>query len=110
MQPEVVFDVAISLNALSGNVSFQTLKLQGTIKKISITMLVESGSTHNFLNLATAKSLGYSITYIPPQSVMVEGGGHLHRDSICLDFAWSIEGTRFTYVVCLLPLGVVNWC
>lgn len=45
-------DVTISLNALSGNSSFQTLKIRGIVGTHQLTMLIDSGSTHNFLRLS----------------------------------------------------------
>lgn len=45
---EVPTEVAISLNALLGNTSFETLKLEGKVKNNTISMLIVSGSTHNF--------------------------------------------------------------
>ena len=47
--------VKIFLNALSGTADFQTLKLRGYAKKKPITILVDSGSTHNFLDPYTTK-------------------------------------------------------
>lgn len=66
---ETPVKVAISLNALSGNTSFQTLKLEGRVKNIIIFMLVDKGSTHNFLDLSTANALGCITIAIGSHSV-----------------------------------------
>lgn len=42
-------DVCISLQALSSGTSFQTLLIEGKCKKQSITIIINLGSTHNFL-------------------------------------------------------------
>ncbi|KAL5716153.1 hypothetical protein ACHQM5_017882 [Ranunculus cassubicifolius] len=68
-------DVAISLKALAGNSTFQTLKLQGTIHDQPITMLVDSGSTHNFLDSNTAKKLGCTPIATPSHSVASQEEG-----------------------------------
>ncbi|KAL5709495.1 hypothetical protein ACHQM5_020179 [Ranunculus cassubicifolius] len=98
-------EVAISLQALSGSNSFQTLQLQGKVKKQTITMLIDSGSTHNFLDAATAKQLGCVGRVTHPHLVSVAGGGKLQCDSMCPDFQWEIQGMQFSSDVRILPLG-----
>lgn len=44
-------EMKILIHALNGEDHPQTIKLQGTVKKNKITILVDSGSTHNFLDL-----------------------------------------------------------
>lgn len=48
----------ILVHALFGNMPFQTLVLQGKSKRIPLSILVDSGSTHNFLDPQTAKQIG----------------------------------------------------
>ena len=45
----------ISLHSLSGISSPQTLKLQGYIKHRKVIILVDSGSTHNFIHRRVAE-------------------------------------------------------
>jgi hypothetical protein len=47
----------ISCHALAGINTPQTLKIQGYIKKKKVTMLIDSGSTHNFINYKLEKDL-----------------------------------------------------
>lgn len=49
-------EVVISLSARSGNTSFQTLRIAGTVTQHQITMLTDS---------STAKKLGCSLSQIP---------------------------------------------
>jgi hypothetical protein len=51
--PEV--ESVISLNALTGFSSPQTLKLIGYIKHSKVIILVDSGSTHNFIHRCIAQ-------------------------------------------------------
>jgi hypothetical protein len=46
--PEV--EPVFSLNALTGFSSLQTLKLIGYIKHMKVIILVDSGTTHNFIH------------------------------------------------------------
>ncbi|KAL5706540.1 hypothetical protein ACHQM5_024694 [Ranunculus cassubicifolius] len=100
-----VNDVSISLNALSGNYSFQTLKLQGQVKNHSITMLIDSGSTHNFLDIKTATSLGCMLIPTSFHAVSIAGGGQLTCNAICPDFMWTVNGVTFRSEVRILELG-----
>ncbi|KAL5722393.1 hypothetical protein ACHQM5_005918 [Ranunculus cassubicifolius] len=88
-------EVAISLNALSGTCTFQTLKFRGTARHQRLTMLVDSGSTNNFLDVSTAKKLGCQTQATTPHSVTVAGGGQLTCSSICKAFSWEIQGHQF---------------
>ncbi|PHT85945.1 hypothetical protein T459_08051 [Capsicum annuum] len=58
---EVVMDEAISVNALSGTKVPNTIKLRGESKKNLLTILIDSGSIHNFLDIETAKKLGCKV-------------------------------------------------
>lgn len=73
----------ISLNALSGTADFQTLKLRGFVKKKAITILVDSGSTHNFLDPSTAKQAGCIITRMDPLWVTVADGTKMCSKAEC---------------------------
>ena len=44
-------------NALDGISTPQNLKIEGYIKKKKVTMLIDSGSTHNFIHYKLAKVL-----------------------------------------------------
>ncbi|KAL5701100.1 hypothetical protein ACHQM5_026475 [Ranunculus cassubicifolius] len=97
--------VAISLQALSGTNSFQTIQLQGTIRHKQINMLVDSGSTHNFLDAETARQLGCECRVTSSHEVTVAGGGKLQCDTYCPNFQWEINGVQFQSDVRILPLG-----
>jgi hypothetical protein len=47
----------ISCNALAGISTPQTLKIEGYIKKKKVIVLIDSGSTHNFIHYKLAKAL-----------------------------------------------------
>ncbi|KAL5722153.1 hypothetical protein ACHQM5_005710 [Ranunculus cassubicifolius] len=98
-------EIAISINALSGNSTYHTLKLQGTVKNHTITMLIDSGSTHNFVDINTARKLGCSMVPIATHSVSVAGGGHLTCQATCPSFIWSIQGNTFTTEARVIDLG-----
>jgi len=64
----------ISLQALQGMNSFQTMRVEGKVGFQALHILVDSGSTHNFLDLNTAKKLRCELMKIPPLMVAVANG------------------------------------
>ncbi|KAL5714819.1 hypothetical protein ACHQM5_016726 [Ranunculus cassubicifolius] len=98
-------EVSISLNALSGLSDYHTLVFEVTVGKNTITMLLDSGSTHNFLDASTEKKLGCKFVAIPEHAVSVAGGGQLKCKAYCPSFQWSMQGNQFSTDVRILDLG-----
>ncbi|GJV23490.1 reverse transcriptase [Tanacetum coccineum] len=88
----------ITLNALSGLNSYQTMRIRGRIGKQEIHILIDCGSTHNFLDIHTAKKT-------TPMQVLVANGQRMLSTSVCHDLKWSLQIEVFTSDVMLLPLG-----
>ena len=55
----------ISCNALARITTPQALKIEGYIKKKKVTVLIDSGTTHNFIHSKIAKDLNCFI-YLAP--------------------------------------------
>ena len=79
----------ISLDALEGTVGFHTIKVIG---KQVLHILVDSGSTHNFLNSSLAHKLQNSLTTITPITIQVANGGKMSCTSVCKGLKWEIQG------------------
>lgn len=95
----------ISLNALTGLTGYRTMRVIGHFGKQKIHILIDSGSTHNFVDLHTAKKLGCRIHEIDPLQVSVADGNKIVSKSMCKNFTWKIMGETFTTDAMLLPLG-----
>ena len=95
----------ISVHALLGNQSYNTMRLTGVQEGRTLHILVDSGSTHNFLDLSTAKKLGCKLEFIPSQAVTVADGNNLQCQYIVKDFEWEMNGKLFTTDVMLIDLG-----
>lgn len=50
----------ISINAMSGHSSFNTMRVNGHMGKKTLHILIDSGSTHNFLDEQLASVWGVS--------------------------------------------------
>jgi hypothetical protein len=55
----------ISCNALDGISTPQTLKIEGYIKKKKVIVLIDFGSTHNFIHYKLAKDLNFFVYLMP---------------------------------------------
>ena len=70
--------LTISCNALAGITTPQTLKIEGHIKKKKVIVLIDSGSTHNFIHFKVAKKLNCFLYPRPECQVMVANGGTIN--------------------------------
>jgi hypothetical protein len=64
----------ISCNALGGISTPQTLKIEGYIKKKKVIVLIDSGSTHNFIHYKLAKALNFFVYPTPKFQIMIAYG------------------------------------
>nr|GEV30362.1 hypothetical protein [Tanacetum cinerariifolium] len=62
----------ISLNALTGENSYRTMRVRAYVRKNVVHTLVDCGSTHNFLDWNTAGELGCKLRKICPLEVFME--------------------------------------
>ena len=77
----------ISVNALTGVANFKTIRVTGYHKKKALHILIDSGSTHNFLDTNMAKKLGYLITLMDVVNVVVVDGTKLQITSVSNNFS-----------------------
>ena len=56
----------------------QTLKIEGYIKKKKVIVLIDSGSTHNFIHYKVAKDLNCFVYPAPEFQVMIADGGAIN--------------------------------
>jgi len=73
----------------------QTLKIDTYIKKKKVTMLIDSRSTHKFINYKLAKLLNYFIYSTPSFQVMIVVGGTINCLGKCAPMiAIQISGAK----------------
>jgi hypothetical protein len=68
----------ISCNALAGISTLKTLKIEGYIKNKKVIVLIDSGSTHNFIHYKLAKALNCFVYLAPKFQVMIAYGGTIN--------------------------------
>ncbi|XP_006582748.1 uncharacterized protein [Glycine max] len=95
----------ISLHALSGLPSSDTFRLSGIIKHARITVLIDSGSTHNFLQPRIAQFLHLPTQKTSPLQVHVGNGSVLDCNQVCPNTQLSIQGNSFDVTFHLLLIS-----
>lgn len=90
-------NIEISLNALTGSVAFKTIRIQGFIKNTPISILIDSGSTHNFVDENIAKRLQCKQISTRPLGVTVANGARMYSRSVCAPLIWRMHGHEFQH-------------
>ena len=85
----------ISFNALSGDYNPRTLRLKGTHQVQLILILVDSGSTFNFIKPAVVRQLGLPSSHIAPFKVYVGIGDFIWCDTISHAVSVLVQGILF---------------
>ncbi|XP_058726191.1 uncharacterized protein LOC131597514 [Vicia villosa] len=94
----------LSPQAVSGQFSPKTLKFNGLINGLSVTVLIDTGSTHNILQPRIAQHLKLPTKPIPNFSVMVGNGSKLLCSGLCPAVPITLQNTVFSIPFHLLPI------
>jgi hypothetical protein len=89
--PEV--EPLISLHALTGFSAPQTLKLIGYIKHRKVIILVDSGSTHNFIHRRISQEINCYICVVNNFQIMIANGGSMKCGGCCENVCLQIGST-----------------
>eukprot|EP00253_Pinus_taeda_P036042 PITA_36042 len=76
-------NLTISCNALDVITTLQTIKIEGHIKKKKVIVLIDSGSTHNFIHCKIAKGLNCFLYPAPECQMMVASVGTINCSGKC---------------------------
>ncbi|KAF2283930.1 hypothetical protein GH714_017311 [Hevea brasiliensis] len=73
----------ISLHAITGTQTSQSMRLRGVWNGLQVLILVDSGSTHSFISLAKLSENGVNVDAKAGFRVKVANGEQLHSPGIC---------------------------
>lgn len=111
VQPEIVPET--SFYAIAGSSHPQTFWVMGKLQNKEIMVLIEGGSTHNFLDQTVASKCGLPMIRSKNIKVMVANKETMECTRFCQALTINIQGTPITadyyvlpMVVCLIVLGV----
>ncbi|XP_061375850.1 uncharacterized protein LOC133317958 [Gastrolobium bilobum] len=94
----------ISLHAMDGQYSSRTLRLRGVINKKTVQVLVDGGSTHNFVQERMVKFLGLEVKPITQFQVLVGNGARLGCKGVCQQIGLNLQGHMFLPDLFVLPI------
>nr|XP_023879731.1 uncharacterized protein LOC111992135 [Quercus suber] len=95
----------ITLYALVGNPSAQTMRVKGRIKNHEVVSLIDSGSTHNFLDAAELLTLKLPLDTSQILEVKVADGNTIKTLGVCHGVTIIIQGSAFVVDFNVLQLG-----
>jgi hypothetical protein len=101
--PEV--ELVISLNALTSFSAPQTLKLIGYIKHQKVIILVDSGSTHNFIHRRIAQENHCYIHAVNNFQTMISNGGSMKCGGRCENVCHKIGDYHLKYHMFSIDMG-----
>ncbi|CAJ2652754.1 unnamed protein product [Trifolium pratense] len=95
----------LSFNAMKGNSSMGILRFSGTIEHIQVQILIDGGSSDNFLQPRIARFLKLPIEPGPVFKVLVGNGEIMTAEGVIQNLALNIQGTELQVPVFLLPVA-----
>lgn len=82
----------LSLNALAGTAHGEVLQLRGMLQNKAMVVLLDSGSSHSFVNASFLAKVGISPISVPPKQVKVANGQCLVTDKLVPAMEWWCQG------------------
>ena len=101
-------NLTISCNTLAGITTPKTIKIGGQIKKKEVIVLIDSGSTHNFIHCKATKELNCFLYPTSECQVMVANGGTINYSGKCHNIKLSMGEYVLTSPMLSIPMGGVD--
>jgi hypothetical protein len=92
---------------LAGIITPQTLNIEGYIKKKKVIVLLDYGSTHNFIHCKLAKALNCFIYLAPEFQVMIANGGTINCSGKCHNINLTMGEYVMNNPMISIPMGGV---
>eukprot|EP00253_Pinus_taeda_P009891 PITA_09891 len=98
-------NTTISYNALARITTPQTIKIEGHIQKKKVIVLIDSGSTHNFIHYKITKELNCFLYPAPECQVMVASGETINWFGKCHNIKLSMGEYVLNSPMLSIPMG-----
>ncbi|KAD6795368.1 hypothetical protein E3N88_06264 [Mikania micrantha] len=95
----------ISFHALFGQSALTTMKLQGILGTAEVLILIDSGSTHNFISDKLVRDMKIITHFISPFGVQIGNGDILRCNQICKDISLQLLDLKISQDFYLFALG-----
>ncbi|GAV77759.1 RVP_2 domain-containing protein [Cephalotus follicularis] len=80
------------------------MQVVAVVGRKQLQVLIDSGSTHNFITDDIVQKLGLPLVDIPMVNVRIANGEQLHCSKMCKDFQWKVQGYLFEADVFIIHL------
>lgn len=104
---EVESEPAISLHAIIGKKSAETMQARAVIREQSLLGLVDSGSTLNFISLTSTQLLNIHPQFQSSVTVSVANDDKVQSKGMCQTVSFSID-TAFIVDFIIIPLPDID--
>lgn len=98
-------EIHLSLNALSGADHPKTLRVRALVGNQVMLMLIDSGSSHSFVNASLVERIGYTPVNINPMVIKVANGDKMLCNKMITGMRWWIQGYTFQHDMKVLRVG-----
>lgn len=97
--------LCLSSAATHGTTGKKTLRLQGYMGQRQVLILIDSGSSGNYLSASLLDKIGGEVTTTTPAAVTIADGTKLISDSMIKGLKWGVQDHKFETTVRVLKLG-----
>jgi hypothetical protein len=101
-------ELSLSVHALSGSKAPDTIRNRALVDNQVMLILVDSGSSHSFINSAFLHRINCPTTKISEATVNVANGETLICDTLVPELTWWAQGHTFTTDMRVLSLGAYD--
>jgi hypothetical protein len=101
-------DIFVSLNAISGGGKPRLTKFRGLARNQVVLQLLDTGSSHTFINVGLLDKISCTVVDITPTEVKVANGQTILCSQAVKNFSWWVQGHTFTADALVLPLGAYD--
>lgn len=86
----------------------RTIKLSEWVQGRPLSVLIDNGSTHNFIQETVVTRLGFEVESLPAFKVFIGSGEYLVSKEVCRQIVISIQNTTVTENLFVLLMGGAN--
>ncbi|KAF9660791.1 hypothetical protein SADUNF_Sadunf19G0000400 [Salix dunnii] len=86
-------------------IAIKTMKITAIIKNCVVVVLLDSGSSHNFIHIGLVKKLGWKLDQSYVCDVMIADGGQVQCKGSCAAVPLTVGNYGYTSYMFALPLG-----
>jgi Retroviral aspartyl protease len=101
LEPTAIITICASNNTTNHN----TLQFKGQVGSIDIITMVDSGSTHSFINPSIIQLLSLPITTSQLLTVTTANGSKLSTNQLCVQLKFTLQKHLFTCDLHVLPMA-----